>query len=270
VLAATSDPRLTDRLTTRGRTLILGTLLALAAACWWLLHRQAAVMSHVDAMPGMSRAPLTMGMTAPLFMAMWVAMMVAMMFPTAAPMIVTFAAVQSGRRARGRATVPTWLFVAAYLAVWTALGVLAYALAAGAERLATRHAWPVDDVARLGGSVLVLAGLYQLSPLKHACLGKCRTPLQFILGSWRDGTVGAVRMGLAHGVDCLGCCWLLFVILFPLGIMNVVAMALVTALIFAEKSLAVGPQIARAAGALLVTYGILVVVAPHLLPTAVR
>jgi predicted metal-binding membrane protein len=270
VLAATADPRLTDRLTTRGRTLILGTLLALAAACWWLLHRQAAVMSHADAMPGMSRAPLTMGMNAPLFMAMWVVMMVAMMFPTAAPMIVTFAAVQAGRHARGRSTVPTWIFVAAYLVVWTVLGVLAYALAAGAEWLVARHARPVDDVARVGGVVIVLAGLYQLSPLKHACLGKCRTPLQFILGSWRDGPVGAVRMGLEHGVDCVGCCWLLFVILFPLGIMNVLAMALVTALIYAEKSLASGPQIARAAGALLVAYGTVVVVAPRLLPTAIR
>jgi predicted metal-binding membrane protein len=94
-----------------------------------------------------------------------------------------------------------------------------------------------ETAARIGGAVLVAAGLYQLSPLKDLCLSQCRTPVGFIMTSWRDGILGALRMGLRHGAYCLGCCWLLFAILFPLGMMNIAAMAAVTALVFAEKTL---------------------------------
>jgi predicted metal-binding membrane protein len=113
----------------------------------------------------------------------------------------------------------------------------------------------------------VLAGLYQLSPLKRSCLAKCRTPLDFVLSSWREGYMGSFRMGLEHGVYCLGCCWLLFVIFFPLGMMNVAAMAVVTVLIFAEKSLPLGQRIAQVAALVLIVYGVLVVVMPSVLPT---
>ena len=126
--------------------------------------------------------------------------------------------------------------------------------------------WLMDNAARLGGVVLLLAGLYQLSPLKDICLSKCRTPLQFILSSWHDGYGGAFRMGLEHGAFCLGCCWLLFVILFPLGIMNIAVMALVTALIFAEKALPIGRQISKFAGAGLIVYGVLIMFLPAALP----
>jgi predicted metal-binding membrane protein len=126
----------------------------------------------------------------------------------------------------------------------------------------------MQHAARVGGLAIALAGLYQLSPLKDVCLTKCRTPLSFIINSWRDGYVGAFRMGLAHGVYCLGCCWLLFVILFPLGMTNVAAMALITLLIFAEKSLPIGRTVGRVAAVALVAYGLLVVVMPELLPTA--
>jgi signal transduction histidine kinase len=115
--------------------------------------------------------------------------------------------------------------------------------------------------------VLVAAGIYQLTPLKDLCLSKCRTPINFIMTSWRDGTAGALRMGLLHGAYCLGCCWLLFVILFPLGIMNIGAMVAVTLIILAEKTLP-WPRLApyTAAFALLL-YGASVIVSPQLLPT---
>ena len=210
---------------------------------------------------------LTVGMQAPLFLALWAAMMVAIMFPTAAPMILTFARVQATRQQRGQPFVPTWVFVSSYLVVWTAFGVLAYGVAVGAEALAEQSMWLTDNAARIGGGVLIVAGVYQLSPLKYACLSKCRTPLIFILGSWREGYAGSLRMGLEHGAYCLGCCWMLFVILFPLGIMNVAAMALITLLIFAEKSTPIGRQMAAFAAAGLVIYGALVVFVPDLLPT---
>jgi len=245
---------------TRERNLILVSLLALAAGAWALLIWQWA--SSDNDMMG-----LTMGMSAPLFIAIWVAMMVAMMFPTAAPMILMFHRVHTTRQERGQPFVPTWLFVSSYLLVWTVFGVVAYGTAVGLEGLADRSAWMTDNAGRIGGGVLVAAGLYQLSPLKRACLAKCQTPLSFITTSWREGSTGSFRMGLEHGLYCLGCCWLLFVILFPLGMMNVGAMALITLLIFAEKSTPVGRQTASFAALGLVAFGLLVIFLPNLLPT---
>ncbi len=245
----------------RERNLILASLLILAAAAWALLAWQ------TMADDGQMTMGLTMGMAAPLFIAMWAAMMVAMMFPASAPMILMFARVHATKREREQPFVPTWVFVTSYMVVWTLAGVLAYGAAVGAEELARQWTWLMDNAARIGGSVLVLAGLYQLSPLKRSCLSKCQTPLGFILTSWRDGYAGSFRMGLEHGVYCLGCCWLLFVILFPLGVMNVGAMVAITFLIFAEKSLPVGKQVALAAAGGLVAYGALVIFLPGILPT---
>ena len=246
----------------RERNLILALLLLLAAASWALLGWQSATAD--DEMMG-----LTMGMGAPLFMAIWVAMMVAMMFPTAAPMILMFARVHGARQQRGQPFVPTWVFVSAYLVVWTLFGALAYGVAVGAEKLAEQSMWLMDNAARFGGAVVILAGLYQLSPLKRSCLSKCRTPMAFILGSWRDGYGGTFRMGLEHGAYCLGCCWLLFVILFPLGVMNVAAMAVITLLIFAEKSLPTGRQIGQIGAMAIVAYGALAIFVPGALPIAI-
>lgn len=248
----------------RERNLILGLLLALAAAAWALLAWQAVTMGKQGAM-GMG---LTMGMGAALFIMLWTVMMVAMMFPSAAPMILMFSSVYAGKRQRQGAFVPTWVFVAAYLLIWTGFGVLAYPLAMEAEHLAGQSSWLMGNAARIGGAVLVLAGLYQLSPLKRICLVKCRTPLQFILTSWHDGYAGAFRMGLVHGTYCLGCCWLLFVLLFPLGIMNIGVMALLTLLIYAEKAFPIGQQMSLFAGVALIIYGVLILFVPAALPVA--
>lgn len=244
------------------RNLILCLLLALAAAAWALLAWQARSVGA-----DMAMASLTMGMRAPLFLTIWIVMMVAMMFPTAAPMILTFHAVQAGKRRRGEAFVATWVFVAAYLLVWTLSGVAAYAGALAAEAIAARAGLSSTLATRIGGAILIVAGLYQFTPLKNRCLSHCRTPIGFVMTSWRDGATGAVRMGLLHGTYCLGCCWLLFVILFPLGIMNLAAMAIITLVIFAEKTLPWGRPIARTVAAALLAYGVLVLAAPQVLPT---
>ena len=247
------------------RNVIVGLLLALAATAWAVLVWQGA---GADA--DMAMDSPTMGLRAPLFLTTWVIMMVAMMFPTAAPMIVAFHTVQAGKRQRGEAFVSTWIFVAAYLLVWGLSGVAAYAGALAAEAVAARAALSPATSARVGGTVLVAAGLYQLTPFKDLCLSKCRTPITFIMTSWRDGPAGALRMGLLHGAYCLGCCWLLFVILFPLGIMNIAAMAGITLVIFAEKTLPWGRVAARATAAALVVYGVVVIAAPQVLPTFVE
>ena len=249
----------TPQLLQRERYLILGVLLLLAALAWGLLIWQAPMMNN-------QAMGLTMGMSAVLFIAIWALMMIAMMFPAAAPMILMFSAVYAGKRRQEQPYVPTWIFVSAYLLVWTLSGVLAYFLAIEVEKLAGQSMWLMENASRIGGAILVIAGLYQLSPLKNVCLSKCRTPLQFLLTSWHDGYAGAFRMGIEHGVFCLGCCWLLFVILFPLGLMNIAVMAVVTVLIFAEKALPIGRQISQLAGVGLIVYGVLVLFLPATLP----
>lgn len=244
---------------TRERNIIIVALLALAACAWavllWQWRSNGGDMS------------LTMGMGAPFFIAIWILMMIAMMFPTAAPMVLMFDRVQAQKRDRGQRYVPVLLFVSVYLALWSVLGIAAYAAAVGAETLAGASPWLLDNSARIGGVVLIAAGVYQVSPLKNTCLSKCRSPMSFVLRSWRDGNGGAVHMGMEHAMYCIGCCWLLFVILFPLGVMNVGIMALVTLLIFAEKSLTFGRQAAAVAALALVAYGALVLAVPHTLPT---
>jgi predicted metal-binding membrane protein len=210
--------------------------------------------------------PYTMGLSFAPFLAIWVIMMVAMMFPTAAPMILTFHNIQRRRTGRG-AFFATWAFVAGYLILWALTGIAAFGLARGAEIAIAYFGVPANSLARFGGAVLILTGLYQVTPVKNFCLLKCRTPIAFIMTSWRGGTAGALRMGWLHGLYCFGCCWLLFVILFPLGMMNVAAMAAITLLILAEKVSPWGKLIAYASAAVLIAYGGAVIAMPALLPT---
>src|SRR5258708_36151670 len=173
----------------RVRYLILGGLLVLSVLAWALLIWQSSTMSN-------QAMSLTMGMSAFLFIAIWILMMVAMMFPTAAPMILMFTKIYARKRQQGNPFVPTWVFVSAYLLVWSLFGAVAYPLAAGIDKLAAQSMWHMQTVVRFGGGILLAAGLYQLSPLKDICLSKCRTPWQFILGSWRDGYRRPFRMAL--------------------------------------------------------------------------
>ena len=242
------------------RYAILAILLAIAASCWASLAWD---------YPGSAmdmRLAYTMGLSLAPFLIVWTVMMAAMMFPTAAPMILAFHAIQRRKTGRG-AFFASWAFVAGYLLLWMLTGVGAYALARGAEAAAAELGLSARSFARVGGFVLVLAGLYQLTSLKNICLSKCRTPIAFVMSSWRSGAMGALQMGWLHGLYCFGCCWLLFAILFPLGMMNIAAMAAITLLILAEKVLPWGRWIAHLAGAVLIAYGGAVIAMPGLLPT---
>ncbi|HEX5395644.1 MAG TPA: DUF2182 domain-containing protein [Candidatus Limnocylindria bacterium] len=245
----------------RERNLIIAALLVLATVAWALIIWQSSSSSDDQMMRP------TAGMTQPVFLGIWVAMMVAMMFPSAAPMILAFARVEAARAVRGDVVVPVTVFVAAYLLVWTAFGAVAFALASATEALADHSMWLSDHAGHLGGALMIVAGAYQLSPLKRACLSKCRLPVSWLLHSWREGAGGAFRLGVEHGAYCLGCCWLLFVILFPLGVMNIAAMALIAALILAEKSLPMSRIAVTGSALALVAYGVAVLASPALLPT---
>lgn len=242
----------------RQRNVILATLLGLAAVGWIVFLVQAREPMDMEAGMG---PDLTMGGSWPLFAGTWVAMMIAMMFPAAAPMVLLYA------RMRRHDPTSVVLFTAAYIALWFAFGVVAYLLSAGVESLASGSDRVAMRWGRVGGGLLVLAGLYQLTRLKDVCLRHCRSPIAFVMSHWRDGRAGAVRMGLTHGVYCMGCCWLLFLVLIPLGVMNVAAMASVAALVFVEKVVPWGRPASLVAGPVLIIVGIAVVLSPELLPT---
>jgi predicted metal-binding membrane protein len=240
---------------------ILALLLAIAAAGWTALVWQQS--DHVSSME-MPMASANASREASLFLGNWVVMMVAMMFPAAAPMALTFHGLRAVTRPLENAFVSTWVFVSAYLLVWTIAGLAAYAALLTARYAFTRVTLSTTVTNQLGGASIVVAGIYQLTPLKEFCLSKCREPIRFIAS--RDEAATAFGMGLLHGLYCVGCCWLLFVILFPFG-MGVISMIAVTLIILAERRTPSWSQpISHVAGLALVLSGVLVIVTHQLLP----
>ena len=235
----------------RQHNVILVLLLALATAAWAVVVWQ----GHDVSMDKPMASPTAWRLDALLFLAMWLVMMVAMMLPTAAPMILAFHSVHARNHQPDGAFVSTWVFMAAYLLVWALSGIAAYA---GALAAAAVHPALADEVS---GLILMVAGIYQITPLKQRCLSECRRPI--IMTSWYHRTADAFHMGLLHGVYCLGCCWLLFVILFPLD-MTIGAMAAVTLIILGEKTLRRPEFVSYGAAVILVLYGGLMVVTPGL------
>jgi len=253
----------------RQRAVTVAALAILTLLAWiWLLlgagmgmAPQASLHLFPDApsgamadMPGMAVAPA--GWTAAqlvIAVSMWWVMMVAMMLPAAAPVVLLYARVAgTGEGARAA----TGSFVIGYLAVWALFSLAAASLQDALQRAGALAPMTMDASARwLFAAILILAGLYQLSPLKEACLGRCRNPAAFLSRHYRPGRAGALRMGAIHGAFCLGCCWLLMALLFVGGVMNLAWIALLSLLVAAEKLLPGGRWIARAAGLAFIAWG---------------
>jgi predicted metal-binding membrane protein len=236
----------------RARRGLVLLLFVLAAAGWWWT---------TDRMRGMDDGPWSSLGTFGWFLSVWVVMMAAMMFPSVAPTVALYS-----RMTRTRSPLSPLVFTAGYLVTWAAAGAIAFATAevvnaAGGDVLAWNRAgrWAA-------GATLVVAAIYQLTPLKDVCLGKCRSPLGFLLGSWRDGWSGALRMGAEHGAWCVGCCWALMAALFALGVMSIAWMAVVAALIALEKALPWRRVAARGTATVLLALGLLVLAAPATVP----
>jgi predicted metal-binding membrane protein len=276
----------------RGQLAVLIVLALLTVAAWALTIRQAQMMDMPmgvvarDPMPDSdTNAPATMddmsgtamdeagevaagGMAASgwslaafsAFVVAWAVMMAAMMFPAAAPMILLFRTVARQRQASGGAFVPTWVFVAGYLLVWTAVGAITWVLVqwlsdvAGQFGAAERATWAPIAL----GAVLIVAGLYQLTPLKQVCLDHCRSPFSFVMHHWREGYAGALRMGMVHSLYCMGCCWALFAVLVAAGVMSLAWMLLLTLVVFAEKVLPGGQRTSRVVGVAFLILGVVV------------
>ncbi|MEK7386096.1 MAG: DUF2182 domain-containing protein [candidate division NC10 bacterium] len=244
-----------ESLARRDRAVTLAGLAALAALAWLYLVRLGREMADMAAMGMAHTEPWTVA-DAALAAVMWAVMMVAMMLPAAAPMILVFATVNRKRReAPGTAPyVNTPLFVLAYLAVWGAFSVAA-ALAQWALHAAALLAEDAMQAAPLAGAVLLAAaGIYQLTPLKYACLARCQTPVGFLLSEWREGNRGAFVMGLRHGLFCLGCCWVLMALLFVGGVMNLAWVAAITGFVLIEKLVPAGRLVSWTSGAALLAW----------------
>jgi predicted metal-binding membrane protein len=243
----------------RERLIIAAALAAIAAAAWAYMIREARGMNLTgvcECLGMQMRGSAGDGFSAllPLFL-MWAGMMVAMMLPSATPMILTFAAVSRNRRRQERPYVPVTIFVAGYVAIWTAFSVLAafaqwllHRQALLSPAMASQSAW-------LGGILLLAAGVFQFTPLKHACLTQCRAPFEFIMTRWREGSLGAFRMGVEHGLFCAGCCWALMGLLFVAGVMNILWIAALSLIVGFEKLLPRGLWLSSATGVILTAWG---------------
>ncbi len=244
----------------RDRRLVLGAMLSLAVLAWaYTVHLgiQHSSMTGSMAMPAM----ISWSITDAVFMfVMWAVMMFAMMLPSVTPTVMIFGRVREKRRASGRVFAPTAAFVAGYLLVWVGFSLAATV----ANWFLHTNGWMSSMMGSIGpvtgGLLLIAAGLFQWTPLKNACLEHCRSPVGFLTQYWREGSTGAVMMGLHHGMYCLGCCWLLMLLLFVLGVMNLPWVAVLTIVVLAEKTIPRGERLSRGLGALVICWGAWLVV----------
>ena len=240
----------------RDRWFVLVGLTGTTALAWTYLVSIAADMDAtlMDTMTMAQIAPWSVHDFWLMFI-MWVVMMVGMMLPSAAPMILLYAAVRRRQRKRGHVISTTSVFAVGYLVAWTAFSLVATTMQWVLEQASLLSPMMASVSPYLGGALLTAAGIYQWTPLKHACLQNCRAPAEFLSRSWRNGTGGAVAMGVHHGAYCIGCCWVLMGLLFVAGVMNLLWVASITALVMIEKIAAGGHLFARIAGAMFVVVG---------------
>jgi predicted metal-binding membrane protein len=236
----------------RARLALVALLFALAGFGWWWT---------LDQMRGMDDGPLTGLGTFGWFIGVWVVMMAAMMFPSVSPTVALYS-----RMTRERTPLAPLLFAGGYLVTWAGAGALAFAAALGGGHAAGDVlAW--NRAGRwVAGATLLIAAVYELTPLKDVCLGKCRSPLGLLLGTWRDGPSGALQMGARNGAWCVGCCWALMASFFALGVMSVVWMAILAGLIAVEKTLPWRRVATYGAATVLVVLGALLLLSPGTIP----
>jgi predicted metal-binding membrane protein len=240
----------------RGQVALAVVLLSFAAVSWAVTDAR---MTGMDAGPGTALGALGFYTTA------WVVMMAAMMFPSIVPMVLAYARVAAGLRARGRSG-SSAAFVVGYLLSWTAFGLLAYGVFDLASSLSLDALSWNRGGRYFAGAVISAAAIYQLTPAKDACLQRCRSPIEFLMEQWRDGHRGAIAMGALHGAWCVGCCWALMAALFAVGVMSVGWMIFVAAIIAIEKLTPWRRAASTAVSLLLLALALGVALAPERVP----
>jgi predicted metal-binding membrane protein len=239
-------------LAVRARLGLIALLFALAIVAWWSTAQR---MSGMDDGPGTALGALGW------FLGVWVVMMAAMMFPSVAPTVALYA-----QMAKRRGPIAPLVFAAGYLVTWAGAGLLAYGVYDAGRSLFGDHLTWSGAGRWIAGGTLIVAAVYELTPLKDVCLSKCRSPLGFLVGSWRDGLGGALNMGTRHGAWCVGCCWALMASLFALGVMSLAWMAFIAALIALEKTVPWGRAVTYGTAALLLVVGVMLLAAPDAIP----
>lgn len=253
----TGDRTAAEAALARPRASLAAVLIVLPLACWaWVV---AMAWDMYGPMTGASAWMMTVTWDAPrllLLWAMWAAMMAGMMLPTIAPMLLLYGGAMRNREGVRNPSMRIYAMAGGYLAVWAIFSVGATALqrVLSSTSLLTMMMEPGNDTA--AAALLLVAGAYQLTPLKQACLVACRSPITLLSTGWREGTAGAFRMGVSHGLYCLGCCWALMLLLFAGGVMNLVVILALTAWVAIEKLAPFGQQSARVSGALLLGTGV--------------
>jgi predicted metal-binding membrane protein len=243
----------------RGPLLAIFGVSAVTVLCWLYLARMNAGMTHSGmghmAMPTVPPSLPTQLVAASI---MWSIMMVAMMLPTALPAVAVFANLARRRALQAGVTTPTGLYVVGYVAAWTAYSVVAAVGQIALGRAALLTPMLQSASVALSAAILLIAGAFQFTAFKDACLSKCRTPFAYFLAEWRDGKTGALRLGLKHGSFCVGCCWALMAVMFVVGAMNLIWMGALTLYMLGEKVAPERWQLRRVAGVALVLWGLAV------------
>jgi predicted metal-binding membrane protein len=246
----------------RDRLVVVAALTAVIALSWAYLLAGAGMGMSAFEMTRMCMAGMAM-MTpavwtpgyAVLMFFMWWVMMVAMMLPSAAPIILLFATVNRKQRETAHPHVATSIFAVGYLAAWAGFSLVAVILQWGFELTGILSPMLVGTNVIFGGVLLLAAGVYQLTPIKHACLRQCRSPLAFLSTHWRPGALGALIVGLVHGAFCVGCCWFLMALLFFGGVMNLYWNAGLALFVLFEKTVPAGHWLGYATGVVLLVWG---------------
>jgi predicted metal-binding membrane protein len=250
----------TTGLNLRDKKIVYSGLLIVASAGWLYMFYMAWAMQNMHLvdmwMPPVGSARTWTGYDFFMLFMMWFTMMIAMMTPTVVPMVMMFTNVNKSKKRKQQPYAPTWLFLLGYLFSWGFFSLVVSVIQ-----------WPLHGIGLLdpmmdsrsyllSGGILILAGLYQFTALKDVCLDQCRTPLGFVMTAWRDGHVGALKMGFHHGFFCIGCCWALMLILFAVGVMNMLWVILITIFVLLEKVLPISPDLMRKiTGMALVVWG---------------
>jgi predicted metal-binding membrane protein len=251
-------PSVVDSWVRRDRIILSASLVIVVGLAWVYLIDMAWGMDMNMSMPAM-RAWTTTDFI--LTFIMWSVMMIAMMTPSASPLVFLFAKLDRQRHSRRTPLATSWILLVGYLVIWSAFSAVATLAQWGLHTAALLSPMMATTSDLLGGLLLFAAGIFQLTPLKQACLSHCRSPLGFLMAEWRDGLGGAFVMGLKHGTYCVGCCWALMALLFVAGVMNLLWVAIIAGFVLIEKIVPAGHWLGRAAGILLIAWGSWIVVA---------
>ena len=244
----------------KDRFVVITGLFAVTGLAWTYTFYQAWDMRGASMADGRSMSmPMTASWTPGdfgLMFVMWTVMMTAMMIPSAAPMILMFGSVARKRREQARPYAPTAVFVLGYIGIWSVFALGGTLAQWGLHAATLLSPMTMTATPLIGGTLLIAAGLFQLTPIKNICLTECRIPMSFLLLDWQEGHAGALKMGVKQGIYCLGCCWILMSLLFVLGVMNLLWIAALAVFVLIEKIAPAGEWVSRTAGALLLVWGV--------------